>query len=41
MVCSLLEPRAAEWKTQTNPLNYGGTPSDFCLENVFLTIEEF
>ena len=26
MVCSLLEPRAAGWKTQTNPLSYGGTP---------------
>ena len=25
MVCSGLEPGAAGWKTQTNPLSYGGT----------------
>ena len=27
MVCLGLEPRVAEWKAQTNPLSYGGTPS--------------
>ena len=27
MVCLGLEPEAAEWKAQTNPLSYGGTPS--------------
>ena len=27
MVCLGLEPGAAGWKTQTNPLSYGGTPS--------------
>ena len=26
MVCLGLEPRAAEWKAQTNPLSYGGIP---------------
>ena len=26
MVCLGLEPRAAAWKAQTNPLSYGGTP---------------
>ena len=26
MVCLGLEPRAAGWKVQTNPLSYGGTP---------------
>ena len=26
MVCLRLEPGAAEWKAQTNPLCYGGTP---------------
>ena len=26
MVCLGLEPRVAGWKTQTNPLSYGGTP---------------
>ena len=26
MVCLGLEPRAAGWKAQTNPLSYGGTP---------------
>ena len=26
MVCLGLEPGAAEWKAQTNPLSYGGTP---------------
>ena len=27
MVCLGLEPEAAGWKAQTNPLSYGGTPS--------------
>ena len=27
MVCLGLEPGAAGWKAQTNPLSYGGTPS--------------
>ena len=27
MVCLGFEPRAAGWKAQTNPLSYGGTPS--------------
>ena len=26
MVCLGLEPGAAGWKAQTNPLSYGGTP---------------
>ena len=26
MACLGLEPRAAKWKVQTNPLSYGGTP---------------
>ena len=26
MVCLGLEPGAAGWKAQTNPLNYGGNP---------------
>ena len=28
MVCLELEPRAAGWKTQTNPLSYCGTPQE-------------
>ena len=28
MVCLGLEPGAAEWKVQTNPLSYGGTPGE-------------
>ena len=35
MVCLGLEPGAAGWKAQTNPLSYGGTPNFF----EFLTIE--
>ena len=27
MVCLGLKPRASRWKAQTNPLNYGDTPS--------------
>ena len=26
MMCLGLKPRAEEWKVQTNPLSYGGTP---------------
>ena len=26
MACLGLKPVAAEWKVQTNPLSYGGTP---------------
>ena len=26
MMCLGSEPRVAGWKTQTNPLSYGGTP---------------
>ena len=29
MVCLGLEPRAAGWKAQTNPLSHGGTPCFF------------
>ena len=29
MVCFGLEPGAAEWKAQTNPLSYGDTPRTF------------
>ena len=28
MVCLGLEPGAAGWKAQTNPLSYGGTPKN-------------
>ena len=33
MVCLGLEPGAAEWKAQMNPLSYGGTPEimDCCI----------
>ena len=27
MACLGVEPGAAEWKEQTNPLSYGGTPN--------------
>ena len=27
MACLGVEPGAAEWKAQTNPLSYGGTPN--------------
>ena len=27
MVCLGFEPGVAGWKVQTNPLNYGGTPT--------------
>ena len=29
MVCLGIEPGAAGWKAQTNPLSYGGTPNRF------------
>ena len=29
MVCLGLEPGAAGWKVQTNPLSYSGTPLSF------------
>ena len=32
MVCLGLEPRAAGWKAQTNPLCYGGTPKRISLQ---------
>ena len=31
MMCLGVEPRAAGWKVQTNPLSYGGTCEDNCL----------
>ena len=31
MVCLGLEPGAAGWKAQTNPLSYGGTHLSFIL----------
>ena len=37
MVCLGLEPRAAGWKAQTNPLSYGGTPQTIVVsEKVFI-----
>ena len=38
MVCLGLEPGAAGWKAQTNPLSYGGTPFcvTFCRLNLYL-----
>ena len=35
MVCLGLEPGAAGWKAQTNPLSYGGTP------NIILHFHDF
>ena len=35
MVCLGLEPRAAGWNAQTNPLSYGGTHSDRYLNFIF------
>ena len=32
MVCLGLEPGAAGWKAQTNPLSYGGTPNYLSLK---------
>ena len=36
MVCLGLEPGAAGWKAQTNPLSYGGTPKQVIVNLVFL-----
>ena len=33
MVCLWLEPGASEWKAQTNPLSYGGTPEAISFYN--------
>ena len=33
MVCLGLEPRAAGWKAQMNPLIYGGTPNASSFRN--------
>ena len=33
MVCLGFEPGTAEWKAQTNPLSYGGTPNLFDAKN--------
>ena len=32
MECLGVEPGAAWWKAQTNPLSYGGTPCEFLLK---------
>ena len=39
MVCLGLEPGAAGWKAQTNPLSYGGTPNVGCYNLISLRIE--
>ena len=42
MVCLGLEPRAAEWKAQTNPLSYSGTPIlQISLLLVFLILRKY
>ena len=38
MVCLGLEPGAAGWKAQTNPLSYGGTPFSLFLNCMKLII---
>ena len=35
MVCLGLEPGAAGWKAQTNPLSYGGTPRNLLFKMPF------
>ena len=35
MVCLGFEPGAAKWKAQTNPLSYGGTPTE-----IFISIKD-
>ena len=35
-----LQPRVAEWKKQTNPLSYGGTPNARKLFELSLVLEE-
>ena len=34
MVGMVVEPGAAGWKVQTNPLSYGGTPFIACLHKI-------
>ena len=34
MVCLGLEPGAAGWKRKTNPLNYGGIPHHFFVDEI-------
>ena len=36
MVCLGLEPGAAGWKAQMNPLSYGDTSTVFCFDFVWL-----
>ena len=36
MVCLGLKPMAAEWKAQTNPLRYGGTPKPYIVSYFYL-----
>ena len=36
MVCLGIEPMAAEWKAQTNPLRYVGTPKPNILSYFYL-----
>ena len=36
MVCLGLEPGAAGWKAQTNPLSYSGTPKPWSLAEILL-----
>ena len=36
MVCLGLEPGAAGWKAQTNPLSYGGTPCPTIFRSSFI-----
>ena len=36
MVYLGLEPRAAGWKAQTNPLSYGGTPQELGFQSGLL-----
>ena len=35
MVCLGVETGAADWKVQTNPLSYGGTPKTFAVWKLF------
>ena len=39
MVCLGLEPGAAGWKAQTNPLSYGGTPTNANITLPFKTYQ--
>ena len=40
MVCFGLEPSAAGWKVQTNPLSYGGTPKQHFYSIQFTDIQK-